>query len=430
MSNQWSDNLRKRMEVHQEPSPEGLWEDIEQAMEQSSSIINPAKRNKVIVWSERIGAIAAVLLLLFFIGYYFIKETPPKSIVQTIQIPDGTEETLPLFQEERRKGEGHDSDDVFSETKNNTFITTKRTLADSLSNEDKVDLIAKAEQKEEHKEGSFQSSSDMMEKEQKDYSNSGKDDKNYTNRDDSNLHLRIDRKRDKSAKWETSIYASNIPSEAKRVHDGYGGFTSRENSLEIEGDEPDLDENPYEAILYENKYKEVYTDVKHKQPVTVGVSLRYNLDEKWSLTSGLTYTILVSELRSGSDNYYYTSEQTLHNVGIPLNVNYNLWKNKMISVYASGGGLVEKNVSGKLATEYIIDNNSKSMQKDEISVDQLQWSVNTSVGVQCNLSQKVGLYAEPGVSFYFKNGSEIETIYKEKPLSLSLKIGLRFSLNN
>jgi hypothetical protein len=191
----------------------------------------------------------------------------------------------------------------------------------------------------------------------------------------------------------------------------------------------EANEYTYAEILARNEYREVYTDVKYKQPVTMGISFNYNLDDKWSLTSGVTYTILSSELRSGSESYYYISEQILHNVGVPLGINYNIWKNKKILVYLSGGGLVEKNVSGKLTTDYVVDNKLKSSQKDKISIDQLQWSVNASMGVQYRLSPKIGLYAEPGVSYYFKNGGKVETIYKEKPLNLSLKFGLHFSLS-
>jgi hypothetical protein len=160
----------------------------------------------------------------------------------------------------------------------------------------------------------------------------------------------------------------------------------------------------------------------------MGASIKYNLDEKWSLTSGLTYTILSSQLRSGSNNHYYTSEQTLHNIGIPLGINYNLWKVRNVSIYVSGGGMVEKNVSGKLITDYVINDKPESTEKDNISIDQLQWSINTSVGVEYNLFSKIGLYAEPGVIYYFKNGSEVETIYKEKPVNVNLRVGLRFSL--
>ena len=41
----------------------------------------------------------------------------------------------------------------------------------------------------------------------------------------------------------------------------------------------------------------------------------------------------------------------------------------------------------------------------------------------------VGIYLEPGVSYYFDNGSFVETVYRERPLNFSLGIGLRFNLN-
>ena len=87
-----------------------------------------------------------------------------------------------------------------------------------------------------------------------------------------------------------------------------------------------------------------------------------------------------------------------------------------------------KNVSGKLSTDYVINDKPESTEKDNISIDRLQWSINTSVGVEYNLFSKIGLYAEPGVIYYFKNGSEVETIYKEKPVNVNLRVGLRFSL--
>ncbi|MDD3908595.1 MAG: outer membrane beta-barrel protein, partial [Proteiniphilum sp.] len=152
-------------------------------------------------------------------------------------------------------------------------------------------------------------------------------------------------------------------------------------------------------------------------------------DERWSVTSGLTYTMLSSRLRSGTDNHYYNSRQTLHYVGIPLNVNYTVWENDKISTYVSGGGMVEKNVSGTLSTDFVIDNELQTQSRQKISVKPLQWSVNSAIGIQYRLTNNIGIYAEPGVAYHFRNGSKVETIYKEKPLNFNVSLGLRFSLN-
>lgn len=50
--------------------------------------------------------------------------------------------------------------------------------------------------------------------------------------------------------------------------------------------------------------------------------------------------------------------------------------------------------------------------------------------MQYNISSMVGIYAEPGLSYYFDNGSNIETIYSEKPLNFNLNIGLRVSFGS
>lgn len=428
MSNQWSDNLRKRMEIHQEPSPEGLWMDIEQIIKQNTSVETPPKQNKILLWSKRLGAVAAAILIIFVIGDYFMVENSQESqiIIQKKQTSHEYKNNLPTDQDNNTElAVANSNNRIISHTKKGIAVSmSKRTLYTKAES----NLIAKVEEIEEPKNETEDTLNEST-IEEKVYNNQvqSKGQNQYNNIDLNTYSPKI-RERNKTAKWEASVYASNISSNSVKKNDGYGSFVAGEIPSEGDDDSPVLGEGPHNEILDQNKSKEVYTDIKHKQPIIIGVSANYILDDKWSLTSGLTYTILSSELRSGSDNNYYTSEQTLHNIGIPLNINYNVWKNKQVSVYLSVGGLVEKNVSGKLTTDYIVGNQFKSSEDSKISIERLQWSLNTSVGVQYNLSSRIGLYAEPGVSNYFKNGSEVETIYKEKPLNFSLRFGLRFSL--
>ena len=48
-----------------------------------------------------------------------------------------------------------------------------------------------------------------------------------------------------------------------------------------------------------------------------------------------------------------------------------------------------------------------------------------AVGAQYNISSRVGIYVEPGVSYFFDDGSDIETIRK-KSLQLYLA-GVEYS---
>ena len=57
----------------------------------------------------------------------------------------------------------------------------------------------------------------------------------------------------------------------------------------------------------------------------------------------------------------------------------------------------------------------------------MQWPVNASVGLQYNITPSMGLYAEPGASYYFNDGTSLKTIYKDKPFNFNFNLGLRFT---
>jgi hypothetical protein len=137
--------------------------------------------------------------------------------------------------------------------------------------------------------------------------------------------------------------------------------------------------------------------------------------------------MLSSQFRTDGDATYYSREQVLHNIGIPLGINYALWQGARLSIYLSAGGGVEKSVSGSSLFRFMSGGTIQTERRDKIS-DRLQWSVRGAAGLQYDFTRSLGLYAEPGVNYYFDNRSGLETIYKTKPLNFGLRIGVRFSM--
>ena len=121
------------------------------------------------------------------------------------------------------------------------------------------------------------------------------------------------------------------------------------------------------------------------------------------------------------------SRQTLHYLGIPLNVNFHIWQNRWMDVYASAGGMLEKCVGGKIRSDYVYGGNVRDTETEKLNIRPLQWSVGASAGLQFRLSGIVGLYLEPGVIYHFRNGSGVESAYSVHPLNFNLNLGLRFS---
>jgi len=163
----------------------------------------------------------------------------------------------------------------------------------------------------------------------------------------------------------------------------------------------------------------------HKQPISLGIGVGYALNDRWSLQSGLVYTLLSSSWRVEL-SYQAKSRQHLHFVGIPLGLSYQFAEWNKIRFYATTGGMVESNLSGIIKTDYYINELKASTEKESVRIKELQWSVNARVGATYPVIKFVNAYVEGGANYYFDNKSLIENIRSDKPFHVSLQAGLRF----
>src|SRR5574344_1861396 len=76
------------------------------------------------------------------------------------------------------------------------------------------------------------------------------------------------------------------------------------------------------------------------------------------------------------------------------------------------------------------DGKTESVTDNDIKISPLQFSVNGGVGAECKIDRTFSIYAEPKVGYYFDNGSNVATLYKDKPLNIDINVGLRLNENN
>ena len=158
---------------------------------------------------------------------------------------------------------------------------------------------------------------------------------------------------------------------------------------------------------------------KFYQPISFGLSVNIPISSGFSVSSGVVYTRLRSDFTSIANSLVYERQQTLHYVGIPLTVQYNVWQWHGLNVYAAAGGQADFNVSACVTTE----GTETKLEKDDV-----QWSVNAAVGVQYNFIPQLGIYVEPGIKHYFDNGSHIRNFFKHRPTNFNLQVGLRLNI--
>lgn len=210
------------------------------------------------------------------------------------------------------------------------------------------------------------------------------------------------------------------------------GFTNLKSAGGLWADDPVLNPDNGTELLSSaanaNGYRNQVFKMQHHQPIRFGLSVSYGLTPRLSIESGLSYSRLSSDVTAGDITYSYAGEQTLHYIGVPLNLKYRFASWHSFDFYASAGALAEKCVSGKLSGHESVNGHQNSKKTSDIHEKQLQYSLNAAGGVQLRLTDDLGIYVEPGISYYPDNGSNINSIHKERPLNFDLNLGLRLSL--
>lgn len=159
----------------------------------------------------------------------------------------------------------------------------------------------------------------------------------------------------------------------------------------------------------------------HAQPVKVGVSVGYSLTNRWSVNTGITYSYLSSDFTAEGEP---KQTQQLHYVGIPLSGSYSLLKSRKAEVYVTAGGEVEKLVKGTVSSENGLSGNLDEKVKER----RPQFSAKAALGGAYHFTSSLSVYAEPGVSYYFNNHSSVINVYKDRPTSFSLNVGVRYTV--
>lgn len=164
----------------------------------------------------------------------------------------------------------------------------------------------------------------------------------------------------------------------------------------------------------------------HDKPITLGLAVNKNIGKHWSLETGLQYSYLKSYFTLGTGNYRVDKEQKLHYIGIPIKLSYQFMAYKRLSAYGSAGASIQIPLSGKTYADYVIGGKS-GYTTDWKTIPSIQWTVNTNIGIQYQFAPKLTLFVEPTLNWYIPNGSEVKNTWTERPFTLTVPFGIRFS---
>ena len=430
---------RKMSDFRQEP-PKGLWDGIEDAMRREGKM-GAAKSppHRLSIYRRAVGSVAAMIAIALLVGGGMLWKNHQKTesarlVAQSART--AVQESVALEHGSKARGLADFQDGRWMVSNLPTGISTTVSCLKDLLTADKVaekqsewteeaalamtaegtDLpLAKtdrASREQQHGAPQATTSAGSQGLSPHPSSTHGWDDRPF-------------RRANRQGHVTISLMAANFMN-ATNQQGGYGelmlGSVLPSTSKESGGDYAALG-----SLVYGNEDRAVYTKTKHKQPVKLGVSVSYPLSERLSVGSGVVFSYLSSDLTSGTEENHYTTHQALKYIGLPLTLNYTFYKTKRFSFYATGGGMVEKCAAGKSTTDYVVDGHAERTQHDKVKENKLQYSLNAAAGVQAGMTDHLGFYLEPGVSYHFDNKSPVTNIYKDSPLNFSIGMGLRYS---
>lgn len=437
MSKDWTDKLGERLEKHETDAPEGLWQDIEAALDREAAAVPEVKSTKTVSMRRTLLAVAACIATIVVSGLldYVGLDNSPSDVNVAVKTPDLQPST-------------HESGNAATETLTaEPSMTVHDELAyaqphstiQKMAEEKPLDYDAKSTELDNENHDVTETIPQVSEQETN-YSEQGKDESEQDRRQRpstgnvtyvrKNTQPMTRQKSSRKRKWSISAFTTNLPS---TDFGGSGDMAAGEYNM-MAADAAITNSTINNTTILQNSFPnstKEYTyingqsvgkmELDHKTPLNIGLKLRIGLTDRLFAETGIVYSYLKSEGLSAAQGY----TQKLHYIGVPLGIGYELWRSGNVSVYVVGGGMAQKLVSGTAETQYYMRGYE---EKETLREGGMQWSVNVSAGIEYNIKNIVRLYAEPGVPYYFDNGSRIDNIYKEKNTAMNLQFGLRFGM--
>ena len=408
MKRNWKEDIHDRLGNFETDAPDGLWEAIHQCMAQTQ----PAQTEKrqapfVLQPALRRTACAAAACLALIAGYQYFADGG-KETLSGIKVAQGGVADIPTNRYVAKNSVAP-ATTVYAQTQNSPAV---------LQPNGRVEQIADAiEQPTQNNDSAQISTPQHLNTSTPQQHNPSTSLLAYTPADRQASHRTAP-----SQRWTLSTSAMT----------GMGASSvTNSTATYVEAVGPDdvmWADNPLLGIGIFNQGKSVKTEYKHRLPVRVGLNVAYRLTDRLSVESGVSYTRLSSDMKDGTKDNYSSGSQKLDYIGVPLNVKYRAFAYRRLSLYASAGLLTEKCVSGKTTHEYVISGEKKKRETEDVAAKPWQLSVNAALGAQFDVLRNVGVYVEPGVSYYFDDRSQLSTIYKEKPLNFNLNLGVRYTI--
>ena len=154
-------------------------------------------------------------------------------------------------------------------------------------------------------------------------------------------------------------------------------------------------------------------EAHHSLPLTIGLEMSYFPVSRLALTSGLDLSLYRSTFVRPEHPEIAVRQQAYY-LGIPFRVDWVALQAGRLSAWLGAGGKVDLCISARQAETAVTED------------DAFNWSAMADLSLQYALTNNLGLYVQPEVSWFFKPAEPALLTYRtEHPLMVTVNAGLR-----
>lgn len=379
MKENWTTDMKQKLEGHKMAPPAGLWEGISSEMGLQKEPVSKTVAIRRWHW-----VVAALVLALvgFFALYQFPQDESFPQVAQTLQ-----EQEPPMMKTE--SGDNQPLALADSPQRNHTQFSPK--IAEDTTPQDAEETSS---QQDTEKTSAQQVEAETPQQ----------------------ISVVTHRQQHSEEQHYTAHHQAKQPSASMSRNQWSVGLNASGGLLASVGKSSMGQSYVYDADYYDSGVSSTTqpipssttydVEAKHRMPVTLGLSVHYQLNACLALLTGVNYTYLYSEFSKPLYPNVYR-EQKLHYLGVPVGLSWLFWKTSGFSFYLSGSAMLQKCLNEK----------------------PWQWSVNASAGAEYAITPLLGIFLQPSLGYYFHDGTSFEHYYKEHPLAPSIEFGLRLHLS-
>ena len=427
MSDKWTDKLPSLMEGYEEAAPEGLWDAV-------SSSGAPKRRRAVAWWTGGVLAAAAAVALFVFLWRPDRTErsvVPEATLAEAVTVVEEAREVVPEVMPV-------EASETVPESAAKAIRQVQKTVRQKASAVETVAAAGPVETAEPTETvgtapettAQVQNRPETHPEEAREPDPSAKPAQNAPGFEQSSTP-KADSQRQRNSR-------RNADAPRIQVTLGTGGFlanasggTTRGYGIPYNPGMPmttltKADSEPITVPML-GRNRESTTQSSHRQSVKLNIGISYSFAPRWSVGSGVTYTVLRSEYTTDSGNTVSKATRQLHYLGIPLNLQFMVFEWRELGIGVNAGGMWETAVGSRLnKMEYVGDELASESQEFPGVKDQ-RWSINGGVSLQYQLFRYGAIFVQPGVSWHIPGNNEVESYYTVHPVAFDFTLGYRFT---